>query len=77
MQEVIARGTRVVFLSDARGMSELGRLAAATIEPPTVDPFVAPLLYAIPVQLLADHVAVVKGTDVDQPRNFAKSVTVE
>ena len=44
---------------------------------PTVDPFVAPLLYAIPIQLLAYHTAVVKGTDVDQPRNLAKSVTVE
>jgi glutamine---fructose-6-phosphate transaminase (isomerizing) len=44
---------------------------------PTVDPFVSPLLYAIPVQLLAYHTAVMKGTDVDQPRNLAKSVTVE
>ena len=55
----------------------LGDLAAATIELPTVDSFVAPILYAIPVQLLAYHVAVIKGTDVDQPRNLAKSVTVE
>ena len=52
-------------------------MAAATIELPAVDPFVAPILYAIPVQLLAYHVAVIKGTDVDQPRNLAKSVTVE
>ncbi len=51
--------------------------AAATIELPTVDPFVAPILYTIPIQLLAYHVAVLKGTDVDQPRNLAKSVTVE
>ena len=49
----------------------------ATILLPIVDPFVAPILYAIPVQLLAYHTAVVKGTDVDQPRNLAKSVTVE
>ena len=77
MQEVIARGARVVFLSDAKGVETLGALAAATIELPSVDPFVAPVLYAIPVQLLAYHVAVIKGTDVDQPRNLAKSVTVE
>ena len=77
MQEVIARGAHVVFLSDAAGIEKLGDLAAATIELPTVDPFVAPILYAIPVQLLAYHVAVIKGTDVDQPRNLAKSVTVE
>ncbi len=77
MQEVMARGAHVVFLSDARGVAQLGDLAAATIELPTVDPFVAPILYAIPVQLLAYHVAVIKGTDIDQPRNLAKSVTVE
>ncbi len=77
MQEVIARGARVVFLSDAAGVEALGGLAAATIELPTVDPFVAPILYSIPVQLLAYHVAVIKGTDIDQPRNLAKSVTVE
>jgi glucosamine--fructose-6-phosphate aminotransferase (isomerizing) len=77
MQEVIARGARVVFLSDAAGVGALGSLAAATIELPTVDAFVAPILYAIPVQLLAYHVAVLRGTDIDQPRNLAKSVTVE
>ena len=77
LQEVVARGARVVFFSDSAGIAQLGDLAAATIELPTVDPFVAPILYAIPVQLLAYHVAVIKGTDVDQPRNLAKSVTVE
>jgi glucosamine--fructose-6-phosphate aminotransferase (isomerizing) len=77
MQEVVARGGRVIFLSDAKGVEALGTVAAATIELPTVDPFVAPILYAIPVQLLAYHTAVLKGTDVDQPRNLAKSVTVE
>ena len=77
MREVIARGGRVIFLSDAQGIARLGDVAAATIELPTVDPFVAPILYTIPVQLLAYHVAVLKGTDVDQPRNLAKSVTVE
>jgi glucosamine--fructose-6-phosphate aminotransferase (isomerizing) len=77
MQEVIARGGKVIFLSDVAGIEQLGDVAAATVELPTVDPFVAPILYTIPVQLLAYHVAVLKGTDVDQPRNLAKSVTVE
>ncbi len=77
VQEVIARGGRVIFISDAQGLDKLGGAAAHSIEIPTVDPFVAPLLYAIPVQLLAYHTAVIKGTDVDQPRNLAKSVTVE
>ena len=77
MQEVIARGGRVIFLSDSAGCEKLGKLAAATIELPGVNSFVAPILYAIPVQLLAYHTAVIKGTDIDQPRNLAKSVTVE
>ncbi|MBT7138056.1 MAG: glutamine--fructose-6-phosphate transaminase (isomerizing) [Rhodospirillaceae bacterium] len=77
MQEVIARGGRVYFLSDTSGEKKLGALAAHTIALPEVDPFVAPILHAIPVQLLAYHTAVAKGTDVDQPRNLAKSVTVE
>ena len=77
MQEVIARGGRVIFLSDKKGIERLGDIAAATIELPECDPFVAPILYTIPAQLLAYHVAVIKGTDVDQPRNLAKSVTVE
>lgn len=77
MQEVIARGGRVIFLSDAPGIARLGDIAAATVELPETHPFVAPILYTIPVQLLAYHVAVLKGTDVDQPRNLAKSVTVE
>ncbi len=77
IQEVVARGGRVVLISDGPGEKKLGGLAAATIRMPWVDAFVAPILYAIPVQLLAYHVAVLKGTDVDQPRNLAKSVTVE
>ena len=77
MQEVIARGGRVIFLSDEEGSRLLGAYAAHTITLPQVDPFVAPILHAIPVQLLAYHTAVIKGTDVDQPRNLAKSVTVE
>ncbi len=77
VQEVIARGGRVVMISDRAGLARLDGRLAFGIEVPPCDPFVAPLLYAIPVQLLAYHVAVLKGTDVDQPRNLAKSVTVE
>ena len=77
VHEVIARGGRVVFLSDRDGVANLGGRNVTAIDLPTVDPVVAPILYAIPVQLLAYHVAVAKGTDVDQPRNLAKSVTVE
>lgn len=77
VQEVVARGGKVVFLSDKTGIDRLAAKALATIELPQVDAFVAPILYAIPVQLLAYHVAIAKGTDVDQPRNLAKSVTVE
>jgi glucosamine--fructose-6-phosphate aminotransferase (isomerizing) len=77
VQEVIARGARVVFLSDKEGQARLANKPLASFTLPTVDPFVAPILYAVPVQLLAYHVAVAKGTDVDQPRNLAKSVTVE
>jgi glucosamine--fructose-6-phosphate aminotransferase (isomerizing) len=77
MQEVRARGGRIVLISDARGIAEAGEGCMATIEMPEVHPLIAPLVYAVPVQLLAYHVAVLKGTDVDQPRNLAKSVTVE
>jgi glucosamine--fructose-6-phosphate aminotransferase (isomerizing) len=77
LQEAMARGGRVVFLSDAKGVKRLGGKAASAIALPEADPFVAPILFAIPVQLLAYHAAVAKGTDVDQPRNLAKSVTVE
>jgi glutamine---fructose-6-phosphate transaminase (isomerizing) len=77
MQEVRARGGKVVLISDTLGVKEAGEGCLATIEMPQVHPLIAPLVYAIPVQLLAYHVACVKGTDVDQPRNLAKSVTVE
>ena len=77
MQEVRARGGKVVLISDREGIEEAGEGCLATIEMPKVHPLIAPLVYAIPVQLLAYHVACVKGTDVDQPRNLAKSVTVE
>ncbi|MBO9509871.1 glutamine--fructose-6-phosphate transaminase (isomerizing) [Thalassospira sp. A3_1] len=77
MQEAAARGGRVIFLSDAEGLAKLGDMASSTVELPKVADFVAPILYTIPVQMLAYHLAVHKGTDVDQPRNLAKSVTVE
>jgi len=77
MQEVRARGGKIILISDAKGLAEAGEGCVATIEMPEVHPLIAPLVYAVPVQLLAYHVAVAKGTDVDQPRNLAKSVTVE
>ena len=77
LREAAARGAHIVVISDAEGCETLAELAADTIALPSLDPFVAPILYAIPVQLIAYHVAVLKGTDVDQPRNLAKSVTVE
>jgi glucosamine--fructose-6-phosphate aminotransferase (isomerizing) len=77
MQEVQARGGQVLLISDYDGVEQAGEGCMATITMPKVHPLIAPLVYAIPVQLLAYHVAVIKGTDVDQPRNLAKSVTVE
>src|SRR5471032_2194169 len=76
-EQVKARGGKLVLMTDAAGAARLGSQAAATIILPTVDPVVAPILYTIPVQMLAYYTAVAKGTDVDQPRNLAKSVTVE
>ncbi|MEZ5933125.1 MAG: SIS domain-containing protein [Alphaproteobacteria bacterium] len=77
LQEVRARGGKVILLSDRRGCAKLADYVHTAVELPDVDPIVAPILYALPIQLLAYHTAVVKGTDVDQPRNLAKSVTVE
>ena len=77
VQEVIARGGKVVFISDHEGVKRLEKKSWASITMPKIDDFVAPLLYSIPIQLLAYHTAVIRGTDVDQPRNLAKSVTVE
>ncbi len=77
LQEAAARGGRIMAFTDAAGAVALRRFAEQVIVLPDVDPFAAPILYAIPVQLLAYHVAALKGTDVDQPRNLAKSVTVE
>jgi glucosamine--fructose-6-phosphate aminotransferase (isomerizing) len=77
LQEAHARGGQIILLSDAAGAARLRHIAVDTLVLPDIDPFAAPILYSIPVQLLAYHVAVLKGTDVDQPRNLAKSVTVE
>jgi glucosamine--fructose-6-phosphate aminotransferase (isomerizing) len=77
MQEVQARGGKVILISDYDGVQAAGDGCIATITMPKVHPLIAPMVYAVPVQLLAYHVAVAKGTDVDQPRNLAKSVTVE
>ena len=77
VREIMARGGKVIFLSDPKGVDRLGEGAEVTVTLPVVTPFVSPLLYAIPVQLLAYHIAVIKKTDIDQPRNLAKSVTVE
>jgi glucosamine--fructose-6-phosphate aminotransferase (isomerizing) len=77
LQEVMARGGQVILMSDAEGVRRAGDRVKAAIALPACDPFVAPIVYAVPLQLLAYHVAVQKGTDVDQPRNLAKSVTVE
>ncbi len=77
MHEVIARNGQVYFFTDQKGLNKDGESAIETIALPDMDEFVTPILYALPVQLLSYHVAVAKGTDVDQPRNLAKSVTVE
>jgi glucosamine--fructose-6-phosphate aminotransferase (isomerizing) len=77
MHEVMARNGKVLLLSDAKGIAEAGQGTWRSLTLPTVDPLWAPVLYAVPAQLLAYHTAVAKGTDVDQPRNLAKSVTVE
>jgi glutamine---fructose-6-phosphate transaminase (isomerizing) len=77
MQEVMARQGKVLLISDAEGVAEAGDGVWKSLTMPAVSPLLAPILYAIPAQLLAYHTAIAKGTDVDQPRNLAKSVTVE
>jgi glucosamine--fructose-6-phosphate aminotransferase (isomerizing) len=77
MQEVMARGGKVLLITDAKGARIAGEGTWEVITLPEIDPLWAPILYAVPAQLLAYHTAVAKGTDVDQPRNLAKSVTVE
>ncbi|MCQ9154599.1 glutamine--fructose-6-phosphate transaminase (isomerizing) [Acidomonas methanolica] len=77
LQEAKARGGRILVFTDAKGAARLRDLAEIVVVVPEVDAFVTPILYTIPVQILAYEVALLKGTDVDQPRNLAKSVTVE
>ena len=77
MQEVMARHGRVLLISDAQGVAEAGAGCWKTLTMPNVADLFAPILYSVPAQLLAYHTAIAKGTDVDQPRNLAKSVTVE
>ena len=77
MQEVLARGGRIVLVTDRKGAASAGVQAEAVLTLPDMPATVTPLVFSIPVQLLAYHVAVMRGTDVDQPRNLAKSVTVE
>jgi len=77
MQEVMARHGKVLLLSDPAGIAAAGQGTWKVLTLPAVDPLWAPILYAVPAQLLAYHTAIAKGTDVDQPRNLAKSVTVE
>ncbi|MDG1737824.1 MAG: glutamine--fructose-6-phosphate transaminase (isomerizing) [Paracoccaceae bacterium] len=77
MQEVMARGGQVVLISDADGIAEASEGIWQSVQMPKMDPLFAPVVYSAAVQLLAYHTAVEKGTDVDQPRNLAKSVTVE
>jgi glucosamine--fructose-6-phosphate aminotransferase (isomerizing) len=77
IQEVMARGAKVFVVTDNEGLAKLQPAPFWSMALPKVDPFIAPLLYVVPLQLLAYYTAVAKGTDVDQPRNLAKSVTVE
>ncbi len=77
MQEVMARDGKALMISCKDGIAEAGGKAWATIETPKTHPMLSPIVYTVPVQLLAYFTATTKGTDVDQPRNLAKSVTVE
>jgi glucosamine--fructose-6-phosphate aminotransferase (isomerizing) len=77
MHEIMARGSKAILMSDAEGIRRAGPGLFAAIEVPAVRPLLSPIVYAAPIQLLAYYTATTKGTDVDQPRNLAKSVTVE
>ena len=77
MQEVAARKGRIILLTDQHGARAASINSLATLTMPEMPATVTPLVYALPVQLIAYHTAVIMGTDVDQPRNLAKSVTVE
>jgi glucosamine--fructose-6-phosphate aminotransferase (isomerizing) len=77
MQEVAARGGKIILITDKKGAAQVGMETMDTIVLPDVPEIITPLIYALPIQLLAYFTAVFMGTDVDQPRNLAKSVTVE
>ena len=77
IEEVAARGAKIILISDKNGIKKLSNIAKICLEMPNSSSFTQPILYSIPVQMLAYHTAVAKGTDVDKPRNLAKSVTVE
>jgi len=77
MQEVMARSGKILLISCLKGLDKASQGTWATIVMPTIPEFIAPIIYAVPMQLLAYHTALAKGTDADQPRNLAKSVTVE
>jgi glucosamine--fructose-6-phosphate aminotransferase (isomerizing) len=77
MQEVAARGGRIILVTDPKGAAEATVNSMVTLALPEMPATITPLVYAVPVQLIAYHTAVMMGTDVDQPRNLAKSVTVE
>jgi glucosamine--fructose-6-phosphate aminotransferase (isomerizing) len=77
MQEVAARGGRIILITDAKGAAEAGVEPEATIIMPTMSPLFSAMVYSVPIQLIAYHTALFMGKDVDQPRNLAKSVTVE
>ena len=77
IEEVAARGAKIILISDEEGIKKLSNIANISLKMPKTSLFTLPILYSIPVQMLAYYTAVIKGTDVDQPRNLAKSVTVE
>ena len=77
MQEVAARGGKIILITDEKGAAAASVDTLETIMMPDVPEIIAPIIYALPIQMLAYHTAVLMGTDVDQPRNLAKSVTVE
>ena len=77
VEELLSRGAKIIFISDKKGIKKINNKKITTICLPGTHEIISPILYSIPVQLIAYHTAVLKGTDVDQPRNLAKSVTVE
>ncbi len=77
VEELLSRGAKIIFISDKKGIKKINNKKITTICLPETHEIISPILYSIPVQLIAYHTAVLKGTDVDQPRNLAKSVTVE